>query len=142
LCRSTSIMGWTRYTHPRVPKGHTHVNLRDPLHPPHRLRLFEPKLLFKCYSTCFWLATCHCFVGRLYFHIVLYIIYLWSLSWWLVVSSSPCSWGHMMNWLWFLYNMLMRVNSTNVQYEGLRIEEVGRQMNSKVKSVKQGVYQK
>jgi hypothetical protein len=37
---------------------------------------------------------------------------------------------------------LMRVNSTNVQYEGLRIGEVGRQMNSKVRSVKQGVYQK
>jgi hypothetical protein len=33
----------------------------------------------------------------------------------------------------------MRVNSTNVQYEGLRIGGVGRRMNSKVKSVKQGV---
>jgi hypothetical protein len=37
---------------------------------------------------------------------------------------------------------LTRVNSTNVQYEGLKIGKVGRQMNSKVKSVKQGVYQK
>jgi hypothetical protein len=37
---------------------------------------------------------------------------------------------------------LTRVNSTNVQYEGLRIGGVGRRMNSKVKSVKQGVYQK
>jgi hypothetical protein len=37
---------------------------------------------------------------------------------------------------------LTRVNSTNVQYKGLRIGEVGRQMNSKVKSVKQGAYQK
>jgi hypothetical protein len=36
----------------------------------------------------------------------------------------------------------MRVNSTNVQYEGLRIGELGRRMNSKVKSVKQGVNQK
>jgi hypothetical protein len=35
-----------------------------------------------------------------------------------------------------------RVNSTNVQYEGLRIGGVGRRMNSKVKSVKQGVYRK
>jgi hypothetical protein len=39
-------------------------------------------------------------------------------------------------------NAVMRVNSTNVQYEGLRIGGVGRRMNSKVKSVKQGVYQK
>jgi hypothetical protein len=35
-----------------------------------------------------------------------------------------------------------RVNSTNVPDEGLRIEEIGRRMNSKVKSVKQGVYRK
>jgi hypothetical protein len=35
-----------------------------------------------------------------------------------------------------------RVNSKNVQYEGLRIGGVGHRMNSKVKSVKQGVYQK
>jgi hypothetical protein len=32
------------------------------------------------------------------------------------------------------------VNSTNVLDEGLRIGGVGRRMNSKVKSVKQGVY--
>jgi hypothetical protein len=37
---------------------------------------------------------------------------------------------------------MTRVNLTNVQYEGLRIGEVGRRMNSKVKSVKQGAYQK
>jgi hypothetical protein len=37
---------------------------------------------------------------------------------------------------------LTRVNSTNVLHEGLRIGEIGRQMNSKVKLVKQGVYQK
>jgi hypothetical protein len=37
---------------------------------------------------------------------------------------------------------LTRVNSTNVLDEGLRIGEIGRRMNSKVKSVKQGVYQK
>jgi hypothetical protein len=36
---------------------------------------------------------------------------------------------------------LTRVNSINVLDEGLRIEEIGRRMNSKVKLVKQGVYQ-
>jgi hypothetical protein len=40
------------------------------------------------------------------------------------------------------YAQLTRVNSTNVQYEGFRIGGVGRRMNSKVKSVKQGVYRK
>jgi hypothetical protein len=35
-----------------------------------------------------------------------------------------------------------RVNSTNALDEGLRIEETGRRMNSKVKSVEQGVYRK
>jgi hypothetical protein len=35
---------------------------------------------------------------------------------------------------------LTRVNSTNVLDEGLRIGEIGRRMNSKVKSVKQGGY--
>jgi hypothetical protein len=34
---------------------------------------------------------------------------------------------------------MTRVNSTNVLYEGLRIGEIGHRMNSKVKSVKQGV---
>jgi hypothetical protein len=38
--------------------------------------------------------------------------------------------------------VVTRVNSTNVLNEGLRIEEIGRRMNSKVKSVKQGVYRK
>jgi hypothetical protein len=38
--------------------------------------------------------------------------------------------------------LLTRVNLTNVLDEGLRIGETGRQMNSKVKSVKQGVYRK
>jgi hypothetical protein len=38
------------------------------------------------------------------------------------------------------YSLLMRVNSINVLDEGLRIGEIGRRMNSKVKSVKQGVY--
>jgi hypothetical protein len=37
---------------------------------------------------------------------------------------------------------LTRVNSTNVLDEGLRTGEIGCQMNSKVKSVKQGVYRK
>jgi hypothetical protein len=36
----------------------------------------------------------------------------------------------------------MRVNLTNVLDEGLRIGEVGRRMNSKVKSVKQGACRK
>jgi hypothetical protein len=39
-------------------------------------------------------------------------------------------------------HQMTRVNSTNVQYEGLGIGGIGRRMNSKVKSVKQGVYQK
>jgi hypothetical protein len=39
-------------------------------------------------------------------------------------------------------NHMTRVNSTNVLDEGLRIGEIGRRMNSKVKSVKQGVYRK
>jgi hypothetical protein len=45
-----------------------------------------------------------------------------------------------------IYDMLSlpltRVNSTNVLDEGLRIRGIGRRMNSKVKSVKQGVYRK
>jgi hypothetical protein len=36
---------------------------------------------------------------------------------------------------------LMRVNSTNILDEGLRIGETRRQMNSKVNSVKQGGYE-
>jgi hypothetical protein len=41
-----------------------------------------------------------------------------------------------------LEGTVTRVNSTNVLDEGLRIGEIGRQINSKVKSVKQGVYRK
>jgi hypothetical protein len=37
---------------------------------------------------------------------------------------------------------VMRVNSTDVLDEGLRIEETGRQMNLKVESVKQDGYRK
>jgi hypothetical protein len=37
---------------------------------------------------------------------------------------------------------LTRVNSTNVLNEGLRIGEIGRQMNSKVRLVEIGVYRK
>jgi hypothetical protein len=37
---------------------------------------------------------------------------------------------------------LTRVNSTNVLDEGLRIGEIGRRMNSKVRLVEIGVYQK
>jgi hypothetical protein len=37
---------------------------------------------------------------------------------------------------------VMRVNSTNVLNEGLRIGEIGRRMNSKVRLVKIGVYRK
>jgi hypothetical protein len=38
--------------------------------------------------------------------------------------------------------LLTMVNSTNVLDEGLRIGEIGRRMNSKVKLVEIGVYQK
>jgi hypothetical protein len=38
--------------------------------------------------------------------------------------------------------LLMRVNSTNVLDEGLRIGEIGRRMNSKVWLVEIGVYRK
>jgi transposase InsO family protein len=38
--------------------------------------------------------------------------------------------------------LLTRVNSINVLDEGLRIGEIGRWMNSKVNSIKQGVYRK
>jgi hypothetical protein len=39
-------------------------------------------------------------------------------------------------------SVLTRVNSTNVLDEGLRIEEIGRRMNSKVKLVEIGVCRK
>jgi hypothetical protein len=38
--------------------------------------------------------------------------------------------------------LVTRVNSTNVLDEGLRIGEIGRRMNSKVKLVEIGVYRK
>jgi hypothetical protein len=38
--------------------------------------------------------------------------------------------------------VVTRVNSTNVLDEGLRIGEIGRWMNSKVKLVETGVYRK
>jgi hypothetical protein len=41
-----------------------------------------------------------------------------------------------------VYHLLTRVNSTNVLDEGLRIGEIGRRMNSKVKLVEIGVYRK
>jgi hypothetical protein len=44
--------------------------------------------------------------------------------------------------LWIQQIFVTRVDSTNVLDEGLRIGETGRQMNSKVKSVKQGVCRK
>jgi hypothetical protein len=47
-----------------------------------------------------------------------------------------------LSWPLFIGGQVTRVNSTNVLDEGLRIGEIGRRMNSKVKSVKQGVYQK
>jgi hypothetical protein len=40
------------------------------------------------------------------------------------------------------YLLLTRVNSANVLDEGLRIGEIGRRMNSKVKLVEIGVYRK
>jgi hypothetical protein len=51
--------------------------------------------------------------------------------------TTTCS-GMLGHHSWYL----TRVNSTNVLDEGLRIGEIGRRMNSKVKSVKQGVYRK
>jgi hypothetical protein len=42
----------------------------------------------------------------------------------------------------FEYPLLTRVNSTNVLDEGLRIGEIGRRMNSKVRLVEIGVYRK
>jgi hypothetical protein len=42
----------------------------------------------------------------------------------------------------FSGRVLTRVNSTNVLDEGLRIGEIGRRMNSKVKLVEIGVYRK
>jgi hypothetical protein len=55
--------------------------------------------------------------------------HFFSYNFWLVFlsgSSIPCF-------------SLTRVNLTNVLDERLRIGEIGRRMNSKVKSVKQGV---
>jgi hypothetical protein len=49
-------------------------------------------------------------------------------------SKSPAFTGRILQ--------LTRVNSTNVLDEGLRIMGVGHRMNSKVRSVKQGVYRK
>jgi hypothetical protein len=54
-----------------------------------------------------------------------------------LASEDPCLEIHMK---WSC--SVTRVNSTNVLNEGLRIGEIGRQMNSKVNSVKQGVYRK
>jgi hypothetical protein len=41
-----------------------------------------------------------------------------------------------------MYGRVTRVNSTNVLDEGLRIGEIGRRMNSKVKLVEIGVCRK
>jgi hypothetical protein len=41
-----------------------------------------------------------------------------------------------------LIKLLTRVNSTNVLDEGLRIGEIGRRINSKVRLVEISVYQK
>jgi hypothetical protein len=43
---------------------------------------------------------------------------------------------------WTLVLPLTRVNSANVLDEGLRIGEIGRRMNSKVRLVEIGVYRK
>jgi hypothetical protein len=51
-----------------------------------------------------------------------------------VITMTYCQMTHVWWLLW--KELLTRVNSTNVQYEGLRIGGVGRRMNSKVKSVK------
>jgi hypothetical protein len=52
-------------------------------------------------------------------------------------ENYKCLFAHL---LIIMYHILTRVNSTNVLDEGLRIGGIGRRMNSKVKSVKQGVY--
>jgi hypothetical protein len=45
-------------------------------------------------------------------------------------------------WQPFSPSLLARVNSTNILDEGLRIEGVGRRMNSKVRLVEISIYQK
>jgi hypothetical protein len=47
-----------------------------------------------------------------------------------------------MTWSHIILKLLTRVNSTNVLDEGLRIGEIGRRMNSKVKLVEIGVCRK
>jgi hypothetical protein len=61
--------------------------------------------------------------------------YLINLIFYVIVKlvHSLCGWRQ---------NLVTRVNSTNVLDEGLRIGEIGRRMNSKVKLVKIGVYRK
>jgi hypothetical protein len=58
------------------------------------------------------------------------VFYLPRTLYFSLLSFNKCS---------LFLELLTRVNSTNVLEEGLRIREVGRWMNSKVKSVKQGV---
>jgi hypothetical protein len=53
---------------------------------------------------------------------------LYVLFWYLIILESIMQ--------------VTRVNSTNVLDEGLRIGEIGRRMNSKVRLVKISVYQK
>jgi hypothetical protein len=57
-----------------------------------------------------------------------------------IIFYAPCLFMH--HFLCVLLHFVTRVNSTNVLNEGLRIGEIGRRMNSKVKSVKQGGYRK
>jgi hypothetical protein len=45
-------------------------------------------------------------------------------------------------WRFLMIHILTRVNSTNVLDEGLRIGEIGRRINSKVKLVEIGVCRK
>jgi hypothetical protein len=64
--------------------------------------------------------------------IIEYIIHYISNS-----NSLTCPLGQIQ-----MPHRVTRVNSTNVLNEGLRIGEIGRRMNSKVKLVETGVYRK
>jgi hypothetical protein len=85
--------------------------------------------------------------------LVMYVCYLYSINCPTVICLSNMLYlsygetplvncGPRSNFLYIVILFLMRVNSTNVLDEGLMIGETGRQMNSKVNLVKQGVYRK
>jgi hypothetical protein len=58
-------------------------------------------------------------------------------------AASPLTGGKFGNYhAAYVQRLVTRVNSTNVLNEGLRIGEIGRRMNSKVKLVEIGVCRK